>query len=716
MKHSVAFALLLAGFLASLASAQVPAGVELEPSPDGLLPSVATTAAGDFVVAWRDNADGDLGGIMAARFDATGVPEGAAFRVNAYTTGCQGETPGPSVGSDALGNFVVVWASMPCYDRPPQDGSGSGIYAQRYDASGAPRGLEFRVNSYTTGEQVWPAVASDAGGPFVVAWESLDQDGSGFGVFAQRYDASGTPRGGELQVNLYTPSNQFAPAAASDAGGNFVVAWESLNQDGDSYGVFAQRYDATGLRRGGEFQVNTHTSSLQMGVALASAAAGDFVVVWNSYGQDGSGLGVFAQRYGAAGAPLGAEFQVNTLTTGDQGITSVTMDVTGDFAVFWGSTPDSRWPELSSVRGQRYFATGVPRGVEFQVNAVGSYGDVPSAASDGSGNLVVAWQRSVGGVRARRFGGVVPAQTLVDPEPSAGSDGNGVLEPGESVEVVPFWRNVNGAMQAFDGNASSLTGPAASGVSYMLTDAAATYGSVPSGSTAPCTDCYQLGVGFAGTRPATHWDAALTERLTPDELGQAKQWSLHLGDSFGDVPRGNGYYRFAETLLHRGVTAGCGGASFCPSGHTTRQQMAIFVLRSKEGSGYLPSPCGETAMFADVPTASLYCPYVEELARRGITSGCGGGNFCPAAVVQRDQMAAFVLRTLDPAMDPPACGTPLFADVPATSPYCKYVEELVRRGVVSGCGGGNYCPTNPVTRGQMSVFLTLTFGLSLYGS
>ena len=78
-------------------------------------------------------------------------------------------------------------------------------------------------------------------------------------------------------------------------------------------------------------------------------------------------------------------------------------------------------------------------------------------------------------------------------------------------------------------------------------------------------------------------------------------------------------------------------------------------------------------------------------------------------------MSVFVLRTLDPALSPPACGTPMFADVPAGSPFCKWIEELARRGVVTGCGGGNYCPAQAVTREQMGVFLAVTFALSLYG-
>ena len=99
-----------------------------------------------------------------------------------------------------------------------------------------------------------------------------------------------------------------------------------------------------------------------------------------------------------------------------------------------------------------------------------------------------------------------------------------------------------------------------------------------------------------------------------------------------------------------------------------------------------------------------------------MVTGCGPNLYCPTAPATREQMAVFVLRTLDPALNPPACAPPnLFADVPETSRFCRWIEELANRGVVTGCGGGNYCPTAHVTREQMSVFLAVTFGLTLYG-
>jgi hypothetical protein len=98
-----------------------------------------------------------------------------------------------------------------------------------------------------------------------------------------------------------------------------------------------------------------------------------------------------------------------------------------------------------------------------------------------------------------------------------------------------------------------------------------------------------------------------------------------------------------------------------------------------------------------------------------VVGGCAAGLYCPTNATTREQMSVFVLRTLDPALNPPACGTPVFTDVPASSPFCRWIEELVRRAVVTGCGPNVYCPTNPVTREQMGVFISVTFSLALYG-
>jgi hypothetical protein len=308
--------------------------------------------------------------------------------------------------------------------------------------------------------------------------------------------------------------------------------------------------------------------------------------------------------------------------------------------------------------------------------------------------------------------GVTPA-TVAPVSLAVDTAGNGVLQPNESAVVVaPSWMNTSTvSIAALTGVLSNFTGPV--GPTYTINDAAANYGSLAAGATASCgSNCYAV-TATAAVRPATHWDASALETVSVGPT--TKTWTLHVGDSFTDVPPSNPFYRFVETILHRGITGGCTATAYCPTNSTTRAQMAVFVLVAKEGAGYTPPAC-TTPVFADVPASSPFCPFVEELARRGVVSGCGGGNYCPNNPVTREQMAVFVLRTLDPALNPPACAPPnLYNDVPETSAFCRWIEELTNRNVVTGCGGGNYCPTAPVTRGQMGVFLAAGFSLTLYG-
>ncbi|MGH9379559.1 MAG: choice-of-anchor D domain-containing protein [Thermoanaerobaculia bacterium] len=309
-----------------------------------------------------------------------------------------------------------------------------------------------------------------------------------------------------------------------------------------------------------------------------------------------------------------------------------------------------------------------------------------------------------------------PVTLEVDYEPLA-SDGNRVFEPGEIVDVAPAWHHDGQFEQALSGTASGLTGP--DGPSYDILVAAADYGLVFPGETASCRDnglCYQMDIGPVGvTRPARHWDATFEETLS-DET--AYTWTLHMGDSFVDVPPTNLFYRFVETLLHSGVTAGCSDTQYCPSGVNVREQMAVFVLKAVEGPGYVPPPCdAESQVFADVPFDSLFCPWIEELFRRGVVAGCGGGNYCPGSPITRDQMAVFLLKTLEGAgYTPPACAG-VFTDVACPSLFADWIEELHDHGITGGCSAEPlaYCPAAPVNREQMAVFVTKTFGLTLYG-
>jgi hypothetical protein len=183
------------------------------------------------------------------------------------------------------------------------------------------------------------------------------------------------------------------------------------------------------------------------------------------------------------------------------------------------------------------------------------------------------------------------------------------------------------------------------------------------------------------------------------------------GGPFADVPPWQPFRRHIETLVANGVTSGCSTNPrlYCPTSAVTRGQMSVFLLRSSGGAGYLPPACA-SPFFADVPCTHSFAAWIDELVARHITSGCGGGKYCPADDVTRGQMAVFLLRTLEgPAYSPPPCTTPRFGDVPCASPFAAWINELSARGITGGCGGGNYCPATPVNRGQMAVFLVTTF-------
>jgi hypothetical protein len=306
------------------------------------------------------------------------------------------------------------------------------------------------------------------------------------------------------------------------------------------------------------------------------------------------------------------------------------------------------------------------------------------------------------------------AQALaVDAHSGTGTtgNGNGVFEPGERVVVEPSWRNETTGALAATGTASSLTGPTGT---YAINDSSSGFGTVPGSTTRNCFaatgDCFQMTIQLSGARPSTHWDATFHDALS---TGAAKTWKLHVGESFTDVPPSHPFYRFVETILHNRMTAGCSATTFCPGDPVTRAQAAIFLLKAEHGADWLPPPA--TGLFADVPVSSPYAPWIERLVAEKIVIGCGGGNYCPTNAVTRAQVAVFLLKAEHgPSYVAPAA-TGIFTDVPVSSPFAPWVEQLVAEGITAGCGPALYCPSNPVTRGQNAVFLTVTFGLKLYG-
>ncbi len=312
-------------------------------------------------------------------------------------------------------------------------------------------------------------------------------------------------------------------------------------------------------------------------------------------------------------------------------------------------------------------------------------------------------------------------------------NGNGILEPGETVLLRPSWRNPSAGDITQTGTLVSFVGPA--GATYTIDDASASYGTIVAGGEANCTDCYQVSVSSPPSRPALHWDATASELLA---TGASHAWTLHVGASFSDVPPSRWAYRFIETVLHHRVTSGCGSGNYCPTTTVTRWQMAVFLARLLHpgplpASGTVPGMgsynCveGGTSVFFDVAPSDPGCRAVHYTVAQGVTDTCGPNLYCPDNTTSRRTMAEFLARALVgpaipgsgtvPGMGNYLCGvggTSVFLDVPPEHPACPHIHFIASRRITVGCGGGNYCPEGDVARDQMAVFLSKAFSLLLY--
>ncbi|MEM7587523.1 MAG: hypothetical protein AAF560_29310 [Acidobacteriota bacterium] len=365
-------------------------------------PAVAVDSDGDFIVVWASlgspGTDSAIFSIQGQRFASDGSASGAQFQVNSYTTSSQRS---PEVAMDADGDFVIVWESQ---GSPGTDSSGYSIQGQRYASDGSTTGAQFQVNAYTSSDQTEPVVGMDSDGDFVVAWTSLispGNDSSSYSIQGQRYASDGSTSGVQFQVNTFTSSEQTVPSIDLEADGDFAIVWRSIGSGGgdpdDS--IQLQRFASNGSMVGSEMQVNTYTSGVQTSPAVAVDADGDFVIVWQSAisgGGDTSAYSIQRRRYNSSGSALGVELQVNTYTTSLQFDAAVSMDSDGDFVVVWNSSgsngTDTSGP---SIQGQRYASNGSAVGLEFQVNTVTtSFQDNPSVGMDADGGFVVVWNSS----------------------------------------------------------------------------------------------------------------------------------------------------------------------------------------------------------------------------------------------------------------------------------------------------------------------------------
>jgi hypothetical protein len=207
--------------------------------------------------------------------------------------------------------------------------------------------------------------------------------------------------------------------------------------------------------------------------------------------------------------------------------------------------------------------------------------------------------------------------------------------------------------------------------------------------------------------------------VIPDNKAGELIYFWHVKDTvteyytFADVPPSHAQWQYIERLYSYGVTAGCSTTpmNYCPTSTLNRAQMAVFILRGKYGPTYVP-PAATGTMFNDVPANHWAGRWIEELAREGITAGCGNGNFCPDAPIQNDQMAVFLLTAKEGSGYQPPAAIGIYDDVPSSYWAAAWIEDLVNKGIGFECSTpAHYCPTAAVTRGNMAVLIVRAFNL-----
>lgn len=302
----------------------------------------------------------------------------------------------PAVAVFPDGSYVFAFSSQDI------DGNGSAVVFQRYDENGNKVGSNTQANTYTTNDQINVEIAGHADGSFTIVWSSAWQDGSSWSVQGQRFNADGSPDGGEFQLNTNTSGDQVHPHITALPNGGEVISWSDETSVGSGdHDLMMRVYDAAGNEvTAGPVRVNTTTAGTQYhwtehGSPGAGYDDGSFILTWSSQNVDGSGYAAVYQRFDANGDPIGNETRINTTTQNDQHTPSVTVLPNGNTVIVWSS--DLGGATGWQVHSQTYDANFNPIGGETTVNTTSSGTQAwPDIVTLADGGYVVAWSSDTG--------------------------------------------------------------------------------------------------------------------------------------------------------------------------------------------------------------------------------------------------------------------------------------------------------------------------------
>ncbi|MGL1920628.1 MAG: Ig-like domain-containing protein [Hyphomicrobiales bacterium] len=356
-------------------------------------PSVAALTSGGFVISWSTadiNADGSGSAIKTQIYDASGNPVGNETLVNTEHENFQNS---PAIAGLIDGGFVISWTTTDVNG----DGSGSSIKAQMYNATGGLVGSEFLVNSQHTAAQYLPSITGLDNGGFVITWrtDNTNDDGSGSAIKAQIYDALGGSIGGELLINSQFTSVQQFPTIVGLNGGGFVITWHTnnTNDDGSGSAIKAQIFNDTGGKVGVEFLINSQLAGNQLLPEVASLSNGGFVVTWYTTSVDGDGNSgaVKAQIFDESGLAVGEELLLNNLHFGDQFGPIVTGLIDGGFSTSWQTSNTNDDGSGSAIKARIYHPTDKAHYYDNEISDFNIIAQLhPSHLSDTLGDVTIS--------------------------------------------------------------------------------------------------------------------------------------------------------------------------------------------------------------------------------------------------------------------------------------------------------------------------------------
>ncbi|WAT17712.1 cadherin-like domain-containing protein [Aurantiacibacter sp. MUD11] len=267
------------------------------------------------------------------------------------------------------------------------------IFVDRFDADGQPVGSSVMVSPSGGSNSHWSSITATSDGGYVVAWTEFGGDTSGYSIEVQRFDADGNSVGGVVQANTYESADQMYPQVVELEGGDVLVVWMSNGQDGSGWGVYGQRFNADGTTDGGEFQINQATASTQYFPKVAALEGGGFVVTWGdvSGANDPSNYGVVARIYDADGAPAGDEFLVNQTTANNQIHPSITVLENGNFVISWNDYGNGG-VTLNDITARVFAPDGTPVSDELVVAATANEEYFSTVVANPDGTFTVIYR------------------------------------------------------------------------------------------------------------------------------------------------------------------------------------------------------------------------------------------------------------------------------------------------------------------------------------